>query len=209
MLHGKVEESTCLLRCLLGYFRNMNAIDIVIIIPVLWGFYRGFMKGVVMEAATLVAFFAGVWGGMHLSDGLAVMLRDWFASDSDYVPLIAFALVFVGILIVVFSVAKILERFLENASMSIFNKIAGGAFGTLKFLLIMSVLFFVTDAVEKSIEIVPPKMKDESLLYRPVAQIAPAVIPGLKESELGKKIPTKDDVEVDVDVNLKLKDSAR
>jgi hypothetical protein len=73
----------------------------------------------------------------------------------------------------------------------------------------MSVLFFVTDAVEKSIEIVPAKMKDESLLYRPVAQIAPAVIPGLNESELGKKIPTKDDVEVDVDVNLKLKDSAR
>ena len=63
------------------------------------------------------------------------------------------------------------------------------------------------DAVEKSVTVIPPEIKDNSLLYRPVATVAPKVIPGLRDSDLGKMIPKKEDVEVGVDVNVKLKDS--
>jgi membrane protein required for colicin V production len=186
----------------------MNFIDILIIIPVLWGFWRGFMKGVVMEVATLVAFFLGVWGGMKFSDLIAGYIREWFTTNSPYVPLIAFGLVFVAILIAVFALARFIDKSMEKSPLTIFNKLGGGAFGGFKFLLILSVLFFVVDAVEKSVTVVPPEIKDNSLLYRPVASIAPKVIPGLRDSDLGKMIPDKDDVEVDVDVNVKLKEDS-
>lgn len=186
----------------------MNFIDILIIIPVLWGFWRGFMKGVVMEVATLVAFFLGVWGGMKFSDLIAGYIREWFTSESPYVPLIAFGLVFVAILIAVFALARFIDKSMEKSPLTIFNKLAGGAFGGFKFLLILSVLFFVVDAVEKSVIVIPPDIKDNSLLYRPVASVAPKVIPGLRESDLGKMIPDKDDVEVGVDVNVKLKEDS-
>ena len=186
----------------------MNFIDILIIIPVLWGFWRGFMKGVVMEVATLVAFFLGVWGGMKFSDLIAGYIREWFTTESPYVPLIAFGLVFVAILIAVFALARFIDKSMEKSPLTIFNKLAGGAFGGFKFLLILSVLFFVVDAVEKSVTVIPPEIKDNSLLYRPVASVAPKVIPGLRESDLGKMIPDKDDVEVGVDVNVKLKEDS-
>ncbi|MFM2018273.1 MAG: hypothetical protein RL007_1929 [Bacteroidota bacterium] len=186
----------------------MNFIDILIIIPVLWGFWRGFMKGVVMEVATLVAFFLGVWGGMKFSDLIAGYIREWFTTESPYVPLIAFGLVFVAILIAVFALARFIDKSMEKSPLTIFNKLAGGAFGGFKFLLILSVLFFVVDAVEKSVTVIPPDIKDNSLLYRPVASVAPKVIPGLRESDLGKMIPDKDDVEVGVDVNVKLKEDS-
>lgn len=186
----------------------MNFIDILIIIPVLWGFWRGFMKGVVMEVATLVAFFLGVWGGMKFSDLIAGYIREWFTTESPYVPLIAFGLVFVAILIAVFALARFIDKSMEKSPLTIFNKLAGGAFGGFKFLLILSVLFFVVDAVEKSVTVIPPDIKDNSLLYRPVASVAPKVIPGLRESDLGKMIPDKDDVQVGVDVNVKLKEDS-
>ena len=186
----------------------MNFIDILIIIPVLWGFWRGFMKGVVMEVATLVAFFLGVWGGMKFSDLIAGYIREWFTTESPYVPLIAFGLVFVAILIAVFALARFIDKSMEKSPLTIFNKLAGGAFGGFKFLLILSVLFFVVDAVEKSVTVIPPEIKDNSLLYRPVASVAPKVIPGLRDSDLGKMIPDKDDVEVGVDVNVKLKEDS-
>lgn len=186
----------------------MNFIDILIIIPVLWGFWRGFMKGVVMEVATLVAFFLGVWGGMKFSDLIAGYIRQWFTTESPYVPLIAFGLVFVAILIAVFALARFIDKSMEKSTLTIFNKLAGGAFGGFKFLLILSVLFFVVDAVEKSVTVIPPEIKDNSLLYRPVASVAPKVIPGLRDSDLGKMIPNKDDVEVGVDVNVKLKEDS-
>lgn len=180
----------------------MNFIDIFILIPVLWGFWRGFMKGVVMEAATLLAFFLGVWGGMKFSDLLAGWIRSAFSSESAYIPLIAFALIFVGILMLVFAVAKFIEKAMEETTLGILNKIAGGLFGCFKFLLIISVLFFVIDAVEKSITVVPPAVKDHSLLYRPVASIAPKVIPGLRDSDLGKMMPGTDSAAIDVNVKI-------
>lgn len=174
----------------------MNAIDIVILIPVLWGFWRGFMKGAIMEAATFVAFFLGVWGGMHLSDGVAELIHKWTDSTSPYIPLISFALVFVGILAAVFGVAKLVEKFVEKTALTIVNKLLGGAIGTLKFLMILSVLFFVVDKLEKNIEIIPATMKDKSLLYRPVAKVAPMIIPGMNESKFGKMIPETDSVRI-------------
>jgi membrane protein required for colicin V production len=191
-----------------AYFRNVNFIDILIIIPVLWGFWRGFMKGMIMEVGTLVAFFLGVWGGMKFSDLIAGWIRDMSGSQSDYIPLIAFALVFVGILMLVFGVAKLIEKLMEKASLSVVNKIAGGIFGCFKFLLIISVLFFVIDAVEKSVTVIPSAVKDNSLLYRPVASVAPVVIPGLRDSDLGKMMPDADSAGVDIDVSISPKDSA-
>ncbi|CAN5309193.1 hypothetical protein BH09BAC5_BH09BAC5_25420 [soil metagenome] len=163
----------------------MNAIDIVILIPVLWGFWRGFMKGAIMEGATFAAFFLGVWGGMHLSDGMAGLIHKWTNSSSPYIPLISFALVFVGILALVFFVAKMVEKMVEKMALNFINKLLGGVIGTLKYLLILSVLFFVVDKLENNIEIVPKKMKESSLLYHPVAKIAPLIIPGMRDSKFG------------------------
>jgi membrane protein required for colicin V production len=186
----------------------MNFIDILILIPVLWGFWRGFMKGVVMEVGTLVAFFLSVWGGMKFSDVFAGWLRNWFDSQSPYIPLISFAVIFVAILMIVFGVAKLIERVLDKGALGFFNKLAGAVFGCFKFVLILSVVFFVLDAVEKSVTIIPPAIKDHSLLYRPVASVAPKVIPGLRETDLGKMMPDTDSANVEVNVKINAGDSA-
>jgi len=183
----------------------MNYLDIIIAIPLLWGFYRGFMKGAVMEAATLAAFFLGVWGGIHLSDGLAGLLRGWTDSKSEYIPLIAFAIVFIGILMLVFGVAKLVDRMVDGAALGIVNKIAGGALGALKFALLISLLQFVIAAVEKDAKVLPAEIREGSLLYEPLEKVAPTVIPGLRESNLGEMIPKKEDVKIGVDVDVDLK----
>jgi membrane protein required for colicin V production len=149
-----------------------------------------------------------VWGGMKFSDLIAGWIRDWFDSESPYIPLIAFALVFVGILMLVFAVAKFIEKAMEKSSVGVINKIAGAIFGGFKFVLILSVLFFVIDAIEKSIRVIPPSVKDNSLLYHPVATVAPKVIPGLRDSDLGKMMPDADSANVEVDVHINASDSA-
>lgn len=181
----------------------MNAIDIVILVPVLWGFWRGYTKGAIMAAATLAAFFLGVWGGMHFSDWTADHLRSWTGSQSPYIPLISFALVFVGILFLVYGTGKLVERIAESASLGLINKLLGGVIGTAKFLFILSTLFFVIDGLEKQIEIIPPAMKEKSLLYHPVAKLAPVIVPGLKETDFGKMVPSIDSLRLEDSVPLK------
>ena len=45
----------------------MNYFDIIFVIPLLWGAYKGFSKGFVLEIASFVALGLGVWGGLKFS----------------------------------------------------------------------------------------------------------------------------------------------
>lgn len=183
----------------------MNYLDILLCIPLVWGLYKGFTKGLVIEAATLVAFSLGVWGGITFSDYIAQKITESFDWQSPYLPIISFALTFLVIIAFVFIVAKMIQKMVDGVALSAVNKIGGAVFGTLKFALIMSVLIFMIDAVEESYPMVSFKTKEGSLLYRPVGKIAPTLIPALNKSKVAAMMPKADDVEVDVNVKLKEK----
>lgn len=163
----------------------MNYIDIILCIPLVWGLYKGFTKGLIIEAASMVAFGLGVWGGLHFSELVAAKLIGWFSWQSQYLPIFSFALTFLLIVIAVYFIAKLIQRMVEGMALSSLNKIGGAAFGSLKFALVMSVVIFVLNAVEKSYPVVTFEAKKGSLLYEPIGKIAPLLIPKLKDSKIG------------------------
>lgn len=181
----------------------MNYVDIIIIIPLLWGLYKGFSKGLIIEAATLIAFGLAVWGGVNFHNLLSGWVHDSLGWTSTYLPLISFAIIFIGVLLIVFGVAKLLQRFVKAVSLGFVNKLAGAIFGTLKFGLILSMIIFFLEAVNKSVSFMPDEIKKNSLLYGHVQKIAPTVIPGLNESALNKIVPSTDSVKVSVNVWVK------
>ena len=181
----------------------MNYFDIILCIPLVWGLYKGFTKGLIIEAATVVAFGLGVWGGIHFSDYLANKITEWFDWKSPYLPLISFALTFLAIIILVYFIAKLVQRFAEGMALSAINKIGGAIFGALKFAMIMSVVIFMIDAIEESYPMISVKTKEGSLLYKPIGKIAPTLIPSLNKSKVAAMMPKADDVDVKVNVKLK------
>jgi len=186
----------------------MNYIDIILCIPLVWGLYKGFTKGLIVEAATVVAFGLGVWGGITFSDYFAIKLSGWFDWKSPYLPVISFALVFLIIIATIFLFAKYLQKVTEKIALSALNKIGGAAFGVLKFAMMMSVVIFMIDAVEESYPMVSFKTKEESLLYKPMGKIAPTLIPALDKSKVAALMPKAEDVDVNVNVKLKEKESS-
>lgn len=170
----------------------MNYIDIVLCIPLVWGLYKGFTKGLIIEAATLVAFGLGVWGGLYFSDLCAQKIKELLNWNSPYLPIISFAITFLGIVIIVYFIAKMIQRMVEGIALGGINKIGGALFGSLKYALVMSVVIFVMNAVEKSYPLISFQVKNESLMYEPIGTIAPMVIPGLNTSFDLQKIHPED-----------------
>lgn len=171
----------------------MNYIDIILCTPIVWGLYKGFTKGLIVEAATFIAFGLGVWGGIRFSDFIAAKIKEWFSWDSPYLPVVSFAITFLGIVILIYFIAKLIQRLAEGMALGAFNKIGGALFGALKFAMVMSVVIFVIDALEESYPMVSFKTKEESLLYKPVGKIAPTLIPTLNKSKMAELMP-KDSV---------------
>ncbi len=183
----------------------MNYLDILLCIPLVWGFYKGFTKGLIIEAASIVAFSLGVWGGIHFSDFVAGKINGWFNWQSSYLPVVSFGVTFLGIIISVFFIAKLIQKMVSGMALGGINKICGAVFGALKFAMVMSVIIFVMDAIEKSYPFISFKTKEESLLYKPIGKIAPTLIPSLNNSKIAELIPKQEDVDVDLKVKLKEK----
>jgi membrane protein required for colicin V production len=176
----------------------MNYIDIILCIPIVWGLYKGFTKGLIVEAATFVAFGLGVWGGAHFSDMVALQLKKSFEWNSPYLPVAAFAVTFLAIVILIYFIAKLIQRMAEGMALGAFNKIGGAIFGALKFAMVMSVVIFIIDAFEESYPMISFKTKEESLLYKPVGKIAPALIPSLNKSKMASMLPEADSTHIEI-----------
>jgi len=162
----------------------MNYFDIIIIIPLLWGAYKGFKKGLIIGIASLFSLFLGVWGGVKFSAISAKYLSDMFNIAEKIMPLISFAITFILIVIAVFALAKLLERFINMIALGLVNKIAGSTFGSLKFALIISVVLNLVTNINAKIQFIEPDMQKASLLYKPISKIAIFLIPGLSKISL-------------------------
>jgi membrane protein required for colicin V production len=162
----------------------VNWLDIIICIPLVWGLYKGITKGLVTELATIAALWLGIWSAMKFSELLSAYAREHWGWGSKYLPVISFCCILLAVLILVYFIAKLITRMVKAVALGWLNKILGAVFGVMKFALVLSILFFVADAVEKSYPFISSGTKSGSLLYKPVAQIAPALIPGLRESSI-------------------------
>ena len=121
----------------------MNTIDIVLGALILFGAVRGFMKGLFVEVASLVALIAGVYGAIHFSGYMAQFLDEKVDWDEKYINVVAFAATFVVIVLLIALAGKAFTKLADFASLGILNKILGAVFGALKFGLILSVLLII------------------------------------------------------------------
>ncbi len=167
----------------------MAVIDIILAALLLFGFVRGLMKGLFVELASLVSLVAGVYGAIHFSYFVGDFLKDSVDWDEKYISIVAFAVTFIVIVIVISLLGKLFTKVADFASLGILNKLLGGVFGALKLGLILSVLLIVFDKLNSTIPFVDKEQTEESILYKPVKELAPMIFPNfLKvDEEVDKK----------------------
>ncbi len=161
----------------------MNFLDIIIVLPVLWGGWVGFRKGLIIEVFTLLAFAVGIWGGIHFSDWASGLLQQ-AGVTGKYLPVIAFIVVFILVGAGVLFVGKAIQKMVKVVALKPLDKIGGAGFGALKYLFIVSVLLVIFDSIQQRDEILPSKTREESLLYQPVQDLSLELIPALRHSKL-------------------------
>lgn len=150
----------------------MNLIDIILIIPLVWFTYRGFVKGFIIEATSLVALVGGIYAGMHFSYYASNLLNDTFPNMRDeYVTILAFAITFVIVVIVVFLIGRLVEKLINLIALGFLNRLAGAILGLLKAGVLLSIILVIINKVDD--DLISAENKQNSMLYGPVEGIAP------------------------------------
>lgn len=160
----------------------MNIIDIVLGVILIFAFYKGLTKGLFATLASLVGLIAGVYGAIYFSHYAAnylVEITDW---TEETINLASFAITFLIILIAVSLVGKALTKIADFAALGLLNKLLGGVFNALKIAFIVSVIFmFINASKNMSGLIISEEKKESSILYEPVAMLAPLLLPNILE----------------------------
>ncbi|MFD2915139.1 CvpA family protein [Psychroserpens luteus] len=157
----------------------MAIIDIILGALLLFGLIRGVMKGLFVEVASLVALVAGIYGAIHFSNFAAEFLDSRLDWEEKYINIVAFAVTFVIIVLIIALAGKALTKLADFAALGIINKLLGGVFGALKIGLILSILLIVFDNMNNAIPFADKEDLEDSILYKPVKGLAPLIFPGI------------------------------
>ncbi|MEX0997063.1 MAG: CvpA family protein [Flavobacteriaceae bacterium] len=170
----------------------MNSIDIVLGIFLLIGLIQGFRKGFFVELASLLGLVLGVVGALYFSHFVSGFLEKFTNWNEQTLHLLAFVLTFIGIVILVSLLAKALTKTLDLIALGLVNKLLGSLFGVLKTAFFLSVLLLFINSIQNKLSFMDEEKREVSILYKPVASLAPMVLPKLIK-KLNEHVNEKED----------------
>ena len=152
-----------------------------IIVILILSMVMGFIHGLVKEVASLAALILGIWGAIEFSSFTAAKLYDYFDMTGQYVGIIAFIITFGIIVVLIHFVGIIADKIINAIALGFVNRLLGIVFGLLKSVLIMSVFFVVLNVIDSKKPFLPKETIDQSIFYRSISDIAPAIFPIIGE----------------------------
>ena len=158
----------------------MNFLDILILLLLITGLVRGFLKGFIFEVAVLGSMFLGFYAGFKFAGSIEPWIIKTFSSGPLITHYIAFFLIFLAVSTGIFFLAKLFEGLVNIAALGVFNKVAGALFGILKYLFVLSLALYFFNALDATQGWIKPDTKAGSKLYYKVLHLAPTVLPVLE-----------------------------
>ena len=159
----------------------MNSLDYILLIPLLYGLYRGFTKGLIIELASLLALILGIYGALHFSSFTFEFLSDYVEIKTVYLQLASYGLTFLIIVMVISLTGKALTMLIKLVALGFINRMMGAIFGSIKVLLILAIFILFFDRFNKQFGMVKDEVLDASLLYNPIRIQAEQFYPNVLE----------------------------
>jgi membrane protein required for colicin V production len=153
----------------------MNYLDIVIIIILVLSAFNGYRKGFVVGIASLAALILGIYVALFFSDVMVALLTDIFSFQSKYLPIFAFILTFIIVVVAVVYIGKTIEKLVDLLLLGFLNKLAGAALGILKGTLILSLVIWIFNYFDSDQKIISQQSRSNSIFFEHVESIAPSL----------------------------------
>ena len=163
----------------------MNFFDIIIIAVVLFCLIRGFFRGFIREASSIVGVLAAFYGAVTYYPVLAVKLEPWISTPL-YASVSSVVLLFAGILIAVNAVAYLIRYLMQVVFLGWVDRLLGIVFGFAKGVIVVSILFiFVTAFVPGRAGVLSKSV------FAPHVSVAAEFLTGFVASEMKKEVKTR------------------
>lgn len=150
-------------------------IDFIVLILLAWAVIKGLRKGFIVGVFSLLAFIIGLAAAIKLSAVAAAYISQSLEVSQRWLPVLAFAAVFILVTFLVHLGAKALEGVVRIAMLGWLNKLGGIILFALLYLFIFSILLFYAD----QLHLIKQDTLSASTTYPYLKPIGPKVINAL------------------------------
>ena len=157
----------------------MNYLDIVIVIPMLYGIVKGFLNGLIKEITGLLGLFIGAYIAIQFSSYLYPSIISILPKQDEFIPIISFAILFILSVIVIKTLGYIIDRSSKVLALGFVSRMLGGVFGFLKVVVIFSIILSLT----KEYKLIKKETQRQSVLITPLQEITDIIMPELNKQK--------------------------
>ncbi|RCL70101.1 MAG: CvpA family protein [Cryomorphaceae bacterium] len=161
-------------------------IDLIIIVVIIYAFIKGFYNGLINEIASFLGLFIGAIVSYTFSDNLSEILNSYFEIDPKVLNILSFILLFI-ITSLCFTIAgKSLTKLIKFISLGTINRLLGGLFSSLKFIIVIVSISMVINYLSEllMIEIIPLDQTNNSKVYPVLIDIGNLILDYLNNNSL-------------------------
>jgi len=155
-------------------------IDIAFVILLVFGIFTGLRKGLIIALFSVIGFIIGLAAALKLSSYVAVRLSEGLNTNTKWLPVISFLLVFVAVMILVQLGARLLQKSVEMVMLGWLNRLGGVIIYCLLYSIVLSIFLFYAIMMQ----LIRPETLAESMTYPYIKDLGPKVI-----NSLGVVIP--------------------
>ncbi|MBQ3058787.1 MAG: CvpA family protein [Desulfovibrio sp.] len=120
---------------------GQDIFDLIMVLVLVYFTARGFWNGFVGEVAGLASLIGGFWAANTFHTSLSPHLA--FIADPGWRVIASYVLIFLAVIILVAIIARVLQKILSFAFVSWADRLAGGALGLTKGILLCSIVLMV------------------------------------------------------------------
>lgn len=159
----------------------MNLLDIILLVLLIPGVIRGISKGFLEQAISLGGIILSAYIAYRFSGPVCTWLAQYIQVSETVLHVIGFAVLLVGVLLIVMLLAKILTKVADMASLGWINRVLGFVFSIAVSALILSILIILFDTVNTKFELVKSPVLTDSVLYGLLKDLGYLIFPYLKQ----------------------------
>lgn len=162
-------------------------LDIVFLVPLLWGAYSGFKKGLIAQVLGLTSLFAGVWVGVNYQEMVSPFLIE--KVQEKYLSISCFIVLFFSVIILGAITTKIMEKFANFIQLKLINKLVGLILGVLKISSFLVIAVSIIQTWDSQSIMIDQSTKENSLFFPVFNNIGNSILPNLNHNNLLDHIP--------------------
>ena len=159
---------------------NLDFVDIIILIVIIASAIYGAFKGFVSQFVSVVSLLLGVWCAFKFSPYVSGYIKNLFAVGETAVYIIAFIIILLVVIILCTFIGKGIEKIVSFTMLNWLNRLLGILFCAIKSVVIMSIIVFLLNYIDKTWDLIPNSIFSKSIFYPHLEGLSQKIFPYLQ-----------------------------